>query len=95
MAYSDEKVSSSVAAQYLQVLEANFRTRTGRQPSDFDRYVLWNGGPGYYERIGFVAARVHPIIRERAQRFVNLRQMRSVGGLSEQAATSWANQPSR
>ena len=74
-AYSDKQLSTWVADQYLGLLETTFSHRAGREPSDFDRYVLWNAGPSYYERIGFSAARVHPVIAERAQRFVNLRQM--------------------
>jgi len=88
-AYSNEAISSGVAARYLEVLETNFRARAGREPSDFDRYVLWNGGPGYYERIGFAARRVHPIIRERAQRFVNLRQMHPKAGV--QPPLAWVD----
>ncbi len=74
-AYSDKQLSAWVADQYLAQLETTFCQRAGREPSDFDRYVLWNAGPSYYERIGFAAARVNPVIAERAQRFVNLRQM--------------------
>ena len=73
--YQNTELSTLVADQYLAHLETTFRTKTGREPSDFDRYVLWNGGPSYYARIGFSATRVHPIIRERATRFVNLREM--------------------
>ena len=84
-AYQNQKVSCWVAAQYLSVLESNFEKRAGRLPTDFDLYVLWNAGYKYYARIGFAARRVHPVIRERAERFVNLRQMpgeleRSISG---------------
>lgn len=74
-AYTDKQMSAWVADQYLGLLETTFSHRAGREPSDFDLYVLWNAGPAYYERIGFSAARVHHLIAERAQRFVNLRQM--------------------
>ncbi len=74
-AYTDKQLSTWVAEQYLALLETSFCQRAGRGPSDFDRYVLWNAGPAYYERVGFAAARVHPVIAERAQRYVNLRQM--------------------
>jgi len=73
--YANSGLSTRVAEQHLANLESTFQKRTGRQPTDFDRYVLWNAGPVYYARIGFSAERVHPIIRERARRFVNLRQM--------------------
>jgi hypothetical protein len=75
MAYEDRSVSCGVAAQYLSALESSFQSRAGRPPSDFDLYVLWNAGCSYYARIGFSALRVHPVVRERAERFVNLRQM--------------------
>ena len=74
-AYRNVTVSAQVAEKYLASLEANFRARTGRAPGDFDLYVLWNAGPAYYQRIGFSSGRVHRVIRERADRFVNLRQM--------------------
>lgn len=74
--YHDIELSSLVARQYLSDLEADFKKRTGREPTDFDRYVLWNAGPSYYARIGFSSTRVHPVVRERAQRYVNLREMK-------------------
>jgi hypothetical protein len=74
-AYRNAGVSTWVAEQYLTWLEDHFRRRTGREPTDFDRYVLWNAGPVYYRRIGFAAERVHPTVKERARRFVNLRRM--------------------
>jgi 3-hydroxy-3-methylglutaryl CoA synthase len=74
-AYHNVELASRVAAQHLAVLETTFRARTGREPSDFDRYVLWNAGETYYAKKGFSAAKVHPVIRERARRFVNLRTM--------------------
>ena len=76
-AYRSVEVSKVVAEQYLTALEDQFRKRAGREPSDFDRYVLWNAGPSYYARIRYSAARVHPIIRERANRFANLCEMKS------------------
>ncbi len=73
--YANAEVARQVAARHLEALETKFQARTGREPSDFDRYVLWNAGETYYSRIGFEAARVHPVIRERANRYVNLRQL--------------------
>ena len=73
--YRNRYASSRVADRHLAELEETFRRRAGREPDDFDVYVLWNAGPTYYGRIGFSKRRVHPVIRERAQRFVNLRQM--------------------
>ena len=74
-AYENQKISGWVARQYLSSLEEAFQKRAGRAPDDFDLYVLWNAGLSYYKRIGFSTRRVRPVIRERAQRFVNLRQM--------------------
>lgn len=74
-AYQNSEISKLIARKHLTYLEEVFKTRTGRDPTDFDRYVLWNAGPTYYNRIGFAKRRVHPVIRERALRFVNLREM--------------------
>lgn len=73
--FANVDVAKRIAAKHLDALESKFRERTGREPTDFDRYVLWNAGESYYSRNDFQAARVHPVIRERANRFVNLRQM--------------------
>jgi len=75
-AYQDIRISAQVAEIHLASLEASFRKNAGREPTDFDRYVLWNAGPVYYARLGYSASRVHSIIGERASRFVNLRQMK-------------------
>ncbi len=74
-AYENQKLSCWVASQYLSFLESSFHKGAGHPPSDFDLYVLWNAGLAYYKRIGFSSHRVLPVIRERAQRYVNLRQM--------------------
>lgn len=73
--WRDVRVSANVANEYLSDLENTFRRRSLREPTDFDLYVLWNAGPSYYAKVGFSAARVHPVIRERAERYVNLRRM--------------------
>ncbi len=73
-AYHNAQVSAGVADRYLAALEDTFQRQSGRAPTDFDRYVLWNAGPSYYGRIRFDRARVHPVVRERAERFVNLRE---------------------
>lgn len=74
-AYQNKEVSRIIAQKHLDYLETLFQGKTGRSPTDFDLYVLWNAGPTYYSRVGFAPGRVHRIIRERANRFVNLRQM--------------------
>ena len=71
--WRDCRVSAQVAENHLKCLEETFVRRAGRAPTDFDSYVLWNAGPAYYAKVGFSPARVHPVIRERAQRYVNLR----------------------
>jgi len=76
--YQNRELSSQVAGQHLAELQRVFRKRTRREPDDFDLYVLWNAGPTYYGRIGFTKSRVHPVVRERAQRFANLRQAMEV-----------------
>jgi hypothetical protein len=75
-AYRDPRVAKTVAESHMTYLETMFVQATGREPTDFDRYVLWNGGPTYYAHIGFRAARVCRTIRGRAERFVNLREMK-------------------
>ena len=74
--YKNPELARTVAERHLAVLEETFRKATGREASDFDRYVLWNGGPTYYAKINYNAKRVHPVIRERAERYVNLRHMK-------------------
>src|SRR6266516_2940760 len=71
--WRDSRISAQVAENHLKSLEETFMKRAGRAPTDFDSYVLWNAGAAYYAKVGFSPARVHPVIRERAQRYVNLR----------------------
>ena len=73
IAYQDPEVSVRVARQHLNYLEGWFRSQAGRPATDFELYVLWNAGPTYFAKKAFRAAAVHPIIRDRARRFVNLR----------------------
>ena len=75
IAYGNREISSTVAEKHMLYLETLFRARTGRDATDFDLYVLWNAGAGYYERAGFAADRVGRVIRERAQRYFNLRHV--------------------
>ena len=72
-AYQDADVAALVAQKHIAYLETLFRERAGREATDLDIYILWNAGPGYYERHGFSLERVHREIRDRAQRYVNLR----------------------
>ena len=70
--YQNPGVSLQVARQHWNYLATYFRDKTGREPAPFDMYVLWNSRFGYYARKEFNPARVSAVVRERAQRFVNL-----------------------
>jgi hypothetical protein len=72
-AYTNTRISTYVAEQHLQSLQKQFKASTGREATDFDCYVMWNGGITYYSRIHFSARAVKRAIRERAERYVNLR----------------------
>ena len=72
MDYSNPEVSLQVACQHWNYLANYFKTRTGREPNDFDMYVLWNTRYGYYARKGFSQTSISPVVQDRAQRFVNL-----------------------
>ncbi len=68
-------VAREIARRHLGILSQSFRAQAGRPAAAFDLYVMWNAGLGYYRRAGFRPANVHSTIRERAQRFVNLKQL--------------------
>lgn len=70
--YWDPGVSVEVARQHWAYLVGYYRQKTGREPTDFDMYVLWNTRLGYYATKGFSPAKISPVVRDRAQRFVNL-----------------------
>ena len=70
--YDNPQVSRTVAQQHWSSLRASFKKQTGREPDNFDMYVLWNTCYGYYASKGFQPARLDPAVRDRAQRFVNL-----------------------
>lgn len=70
--YQDPKVAEVVARQHWASLAKYFTEKTGRAPDDFDMYVLWNTRFGYYARKEFSPRLLSPVVRDRAQRFVNL-----------------------
>ena len=70
--YQDPDVSLSVAQQHWSALYAAFKKQAHREPGDFDLYVLWNTRGGYYAGKGFNPDRLAPVVRDRAERFVNL-----------------------
>jgi hypothetical protein len=70
--YANPDVSLQVARRHWMVLARNFKTKAGREPDSFDMYVLWNTGLAYYESKGFAPHQVARVVRDRAQRYVNL-----------------------
>lgn len=70
--YRDPELSRQVAQEHWTALYDYFKRQAGREPGDFDMYVLWNTRQGYYAGRKFDPARLHPVIRDRAQRFTNL-----------------------
>jgi hypothetical protein len=78
--YWDPGVSMDVARQHWAYLVGYFKQKTGREPTDFDMYVLWNTRLGYYASKGFSPSHISPIVQDRAQRFVNLVNRRKYPG---------------
>ena len=70
--YQNPEVSLQVARRHWNYLTRYFRDKTRRAPTSFDMYVLWNTRFGHYARKGFDPDRLAPVVRGRAQRFVNL-----------------------
>ena len=70
--YVNPNISVGVARQHWCYLARYFLERTGRAPTDFDMYVLWNTHFGYYAKRHFNPHRLASVVRDRAQRFVNL-----------------------
>jgi hypothetical protein len=69
--YSDPKVAWAVARKILEERQNSFVGSTGRQPTPFDLYVMWNK-PGLYKRLDFNRKRLPHRIRDAAERFENL-----------------------
>ncbi len=72
MEYTNPDISLQVARQHWAYLAQYFREKAGREPEDFDMYVLWNTKHGYYARKAFSQLQISPVVQDRAQRFVNL-----------------------
>jgi hypothetical protein len=70
--YQNPEVSLQVARMHWAYLAKYYKDKTGREPEDFDMYVLWNTKFGYYARKGFDRHHINPVVIDRAQRFVNL-----------------------
>lgn len=87
--YQNRYLASDIARRHLDTLQRSFERAAGRKPGDFDLYVLWNAGMDYYRRHGFSPRRVHNVIRERADRFVNLKQYLTPNPREQQARLSY------
>jgi len=70
--YRNTELAHQVARQHWNCLTNYFRDKAGREPTDFDMYVLWNTRFGFYARKNFDAQRLPRLVSARAQRFVNL-----------------------
>jgi hypothetical protein len=70
--YWNPEVSEEVARLHWAYLVSYFKQKTGREPTDFDIYVMWNTRLGYYSAKGFSPSKISPVVQDRAQRFVNL-----------------------
>lgn len=71
--YQNRFLARDIARRHLDTLQRSFEQAVGRKPAEFDLYVMWNAGMDYYRRRGFSPRRIHAAIRERADRFVNLK----------------------
>jgi len=69
--FKNPVVSWSVAFKILQDRYSWFLRSTGREPSAFDLYVMWNK-PGLYGRVDFDPDRLPRRVRNVATRFENL-----------------------
>ena len=76
--YRDPGTSSQVAQQHWTALYKGFKDQAHREPTDYDMYVLWNTHYGYYAKRGFEPERLSSVVRDRAQRYVNLIQRGAV-----------------
>lgn len=70
--YRNPAISLQVARKHWADLYKRFKQQAHREPTDFDMYVLWNTRYGYYAKRGFNPRRLQAVVRNRAQRFVNL-----------------------
>jgi hypothetical protein len=70
--YQNPEASLKVAQQHWFALYAQLKQQIHREPTDFDMYVLWNTHYGYYADRGFKPSHLDAVVRDRAQRFVNL-----------------------
>ncbi|EEF57122.1 hypothetical protein [Pedosphaera parvula] len=76
--YVNPAVARRVVRQHWDYLAKYFKEKTGREPQDFDMYVMWNTRFGYYAKKGFDVSKLNPVVKERAERFVNLVNKRDI-----------------
>jgi hypothetical protein len=69
--YSNPAVAWSVARRILKDRHDLFVQASGRPPTAFDLYVMWNK-PGLYQRVAFNRNRLPKSLRDTASRFENL-----------------------
>jgi len=69
--YTDPELAWRVAYQILKDRKDWFVSATGRSPTAFDLYVMWNK-PGVYSRVRFDRQGLPRKLREVAERFENL-----------------------
>jgi hypothetical protein len=69
--YSNPDVAWAVMQRIIADRAQWFRSSAGREPGNFDLYLMWNA-PGHYAKTGFRREHVRPVVRDRAERFSNL-----------------------
>ena len=69
--FRNPTIAWSVAHRILRDRHSWFTSSTGREPSPFDLYVMWNK-PGLYGRVGFDPQKLPRRLRDVATRFANL-----------------------
>lgn len=69
--WTDPQVAKAVTLTLLERRVNQFRAKHGREPSDFEFYVLWNA-PAHV----LVRGQVSKVVAERAQRYANLCSIR-------------------
>lgn len=69
--FKNPTIAWSVAFRILRDRHSWFISSTGREPTPFDLYVMWNK-PGLYGRLGFDPQKLPRRLRDVATRFSNL-----------------------
>jgi hypothetical protein len=69
--WTDPQVAKAVTLRIIDRRVAQFRAKHGREPSDFEFYVLWNAPAHVLHR-----GKVSKVVAERAERYANLCSIR-------------------